>query len=407
MQSSTSSSLHNSYGTINDDTLIDTPQEQQEQLKPTVSRFTSISTTFWWLMTCAPMIHLLLLFVQFLYGGFSVLGGMALKHINPIVFGCFRITLMTTAIVPISFVMDNGYWRKAAFSSDSGSGCCSRLRLIPEWKDGLTMMCLGLLVAYNVFSYVAAVSLTPYLIVAIIQPTSPVFVCILSVLLRRERGTILKFVGVFLGVTGSIATLLIVTFVGKGHDPDHPAAKFDVKVIVGACIELSNAMMTAVYIVLQKTVLDRGIPPLTAMAWALVTALPISFSVASFFFKDFSPADTPRITWIGIGYAGLAIGAGAFSISMFANKYSSPTTIAIYNTTAPVFSIVFGLIFTGERPSPFVLFGAAGITAGVILVAVGKQREDRQKKQAALEEAEEKQKLNVDTQVQESTDLFP
>jgi drug/metabolite transporter (DMT)-like permease len=146
------------------------------------------------------------------------------------------------------------------------------------------------------------------------------------------------------------------------------------------------------------------IPVLTVTAWVFASAFPMSLSVASFFLKDFIPSQIPRIAWIGVLYAGFVIGATSFSISAFANKYSTPTTAAIYNTAAPLFSIIFAIIFNGKIPTPLALIGAAGITVGVLLVVVARHRESKKDELKKLE-AEQQQEKNNNVE-EETTDII-
>jgi drug/metabolite transporter (DMT)-like permease len=139
------------------------------------------------------------------------------------------------------------------------------------------------------------------------------------------------------------------------------------------------------------------------------TAFPMSLTVASFFLKDFIPSQIPRIAWFGVLYAGFVIGATSFTISAFANKYSTPTTAAIYNTAAPLFSIIFAVIFNGKIPTPLALIGVAGITVGVLLVVIARHREskkDELKKLEVEQQQHEKKDSIKQIDTEETTDII-
>jgi drug/metabolite transporter (DMT)-like permease len=236
---------HQSYGTINE-------CEEYTTTTSNISVKSKISSIAWRIFTSTPVIHLLLITLQVLYAGFGIIGHIATQHIHPIIFASFRIGLVSITLVPLSLIIDFPYWRQKVDDSRS-CGC----KLIPEWNDGLTLIILGALLCYNVCSYVAAVSLTPYTIISILQPATTGVVCVLSVLLRKERGTLLKFMGVFFAVAGSVTTLIIITF--YSNNSSDPSSSFEFKEIVGTCIYISHIFTTACYIVLQKTVLNRGV----------------------------------------------------------------------------------------------------------------------------------------------------
>ena len=153
--------IHMDYGTLTEtSTIID-----EEQVQAKVSLFQKIRNAVSWFITSTLVVHCILVFVQMLYAGFGMIGGTATKSISPFVFAMFRLTLMMVSFNCISFFVDHSYWRKKIDESSIhyGDACCGR-NLIPNWSDGLTMGVLGLLVCFNVFSYITAVSLTDYTI---------------------------------------------------------------------------------------------------------------------------------------------------------------------------------------------------------------------------------------------------
>jgi hypothetical protein len=238
---------HQSYGTINCEESNETTLVKS--LPPSLAA--RIASTAWRICTSTLFIHFLLILLQVLYAGFGIIGHIATQHIHPIIFACFRIGLVSFTLVPLSLIIDFPYWRQKV-DDNRPCGC----RLVPEWSDGLTLILLGALLCYNVCSYVVAVALTPYTIISILQPATTGVVCILSVLLRKERGSLMKFMGVFFAVGGSVTTLIIITFYSNSSDP---STRFEFKEIVGTCIYITNVFTTAYYMVCQKSVLNRGV----------------------------------------------------------------------------------------------------------------------------------------------------
>lgn len=413
--------------------------------RPTKSTRRGFFSLLSWIFTSQPVIHLLLVFNQSLYGAFGVIGPISLAFIHPFVFAVGRIFLIGTTSTLLATMLESHYWFKGSSKSSNtaaasivvvdggfvdqeethdGSGdnniqppslplpsssssldndnndqqqlmtddreCPWPFSLIriPDWQDGLLLFLAGSLMAYGVFSYVLAVKLAPYTIVAILQPTMSAFACFFSVLLRREGVSIAKVLGVLLAVLGSIGTLLTITLVDRKSEHKGTDEHTSFEKIAGALLELSNSVIIALFLVTQKTLLSRGMPPVTFVAWTFSISLGISMMVGAYFFHIIEFAAIPLKAWLGLLYAGLVIGTLAFVISSFASKHTTPTIVAIYNTTAPVYSAIFLYVFRGETTTPWAIPGALAIGAGVILVAFAKHREGKREQEAlALKQA--------------------
>ena len=162
-------------------------------------------------------------------------------------------------------------------------------------------------------------------------------------------------------------------------------------------------------------------PPVTFVSWAFAITFGFSIMGSAYFFRFVSFSTIPLQAWLGLLYGGLIIGTLAYVIGSFASKHTSPTIVAIYTTTAPIYSAVFMYVFRGETTTWWMVPSGIAIGVGVILVAVGKQRENAKEKKKAIlktedsesaqeESTEEQSLLDPDNNIQnyraETTDIL-
>lgn len=361
------------------------------------------------------------MFSQTLYAAFGVIGPISLAHIHPMVFACGRVFLIGSTSVLLALVVeshsclmaclpfkrtkvaeksnggddgaddnDNGNVQKNEEFVVEDRECLWPFSLIrlPGWQDGLMLFLTGSFMAFAVFSYIMAVKLAPYTVVAILQPTMSAFACVLSILLRREGFSLGKLFGVLLAVCGSIATLLTISFVGKKNEHQNEYTTFGT--IMGGVLELANSIVVAMYLVTQKTLLNRGMSPVNFVAWTFTIAFGISMCVSAYFFKLVAFSAVPLEAYLGLLYGGLVIGTLAFAINSFAAKHTTPTIVSIHNTTAPVYSAIFLYIFRGEVTTPWAIPGAIAIGIGVVVVTYAKHRENVREATSLKEEQDKR-----------------
>ncbi len=61
---------------------------------------------------------------------------------------------------------------------------------------------------------------------------------------------------------------------------------------------------------------------------------------------------------------------------MYAARYTTPTVVGIYETLAPLFSIIFTYTFLNETTTWFIAIGAVLIMLGVMIVIATRFREE-------------------------------
>lgn len=162
-----------------------------------------------------------------------------------------------------------------------------------------------------------------------------------------------------LGIALSFAGALVL-----GFDPmvlDRPLALF---------VMLGSSLMVAIGTVLMRRL--SGIGLVDQQGWtAALSLLPLL--AISALFEPGGFAALREATWIGWGGAAYAavfaslLGHGVFFLLVQRHPVAQVTP---YLLVTPVFAVVLGIVFWGDRPGPALWIGGAMVLGGVLVIAI-------------------------------------
>ena len=162
-----------------------------------------------------------------------------------------------------------------------------------------------------------------------------------------------------LGIALSFAGVLVL-----GFDPmvlDRPLALF---------VMLGSSLMVAIGTVLMRRL--SGIGLVDQQGWtAALSLLPLL--AISALFEPGGFAALREATWIGWGGAAYAavfaslLGHGVFFLLVQRHPVAQVTP---YLLVTPVFAVVLGIVFWGDRPGPALWIGGAMVLGGVLVIAI-------------------------------------
>ncbi|KAG2382733.1 hypothetical protein C9374_005313 [Naegleria lovaniensis] len=379
--------------------------------------------------------HILLTSNLILFAGFFLLSPHAMKILRPIIFGVFRIAIMIVCMLPLMLYFDRKYSfrsekslrrrREAYLSTLSATkeSCnfviyvCyslwyylfytkffdSILRKLPKKKQAKILALCGFIIIMNQITFLSGYYLTNATVSGSMSPLTAVITCSLSMLIGNEPKSWLKLFGVVTSVCGAIA-MVLTTALLKQHsfsaiyseitsedplhhywNPYHPGAfsqssTSSVTFVLGVFCLMLSTLANSLYLLLQKKLLNKGVPPISVTFWSFFFGYGILVIVGFFFL----PISWRRIDWmsiLGLFYAGCPFGAFQFVFQTKASSMTTPTMVGIYSTMSPMVGLVTGLAFLGEKTSPFVLFGGSFIIIGVVFVLFARWRETHTKQQ--------------------------
>jgi drug/metabolite transporter (DMT)-like permease len=224
-------------------------------------------------------------------------------------------------------------------------------RTLPRWRDQLRLAVLGL---FGVFSnqllFILGLRHTTAANAGILMPSIPAFAVLVATLLRVEKVTPGRLGGVLLSVAGAVVLLRPHRFTLESGT------------VLGNLLVLSNCLCYAVFLVLQRPVLQR-LPFLTVIAWAflwggagvLAVSLPSLVAVP---FGELGPA-----LWAQLTYVVVAASLLAYPLNTWAIRRSSSVMAAAYTTLQPLGTATLAALLLGER------LGWVEAVAGALIVA--------------------------------------
>ncbi|KAL9642358.1 hypothetical protein ABK040_007356 [Willaertia magna] len=337
--------------------------------------------------------HICLIGTLFTFAGYCVLTPHALKMIHPTIFTTIRNSLIALILLPISLILDKNY----SFRSQNNLQFYGKnnviqfiVKKIPKWKLMKELGICGIVFTLNQVTFTIGLSMTNATIAGILQPLIPVMVCILSILLKREKWSAIKVVGVFIAVSGAIAMLFITSQFKRQKDNNYVLLDLNncltknniipssLSFFIGTLFLIANGFLVSTYLLLLKKLLEKKIPPTTVTFWSCTLGSFVLILFSLFYLPSFNINKIDKATIIGILYSGTIHGTISFLLSSIASKFTTPTVVAIYNTLCPIVSTAMAFIVLNERVSPYVAIGAVLIIGGVTMVIYSRWKEAKE-----------------------------
>jgi drug/metabolite transporter (DMT)-like permease len=269
-----------------------------------------------------------------------------LRYLPAVTFGSFRIVVagcLMVAIAPLCrrLPMFSSVKRKARFTG----------------RDFFTFAYLGLFgVSINQFCFTLGLRYTNVTHSSIIVGLAPIYTLTLAVLLRLERLTWRKAVGMAIAFTG-VAILASATGISR-RSPT----------LVGDAITMCGSLGFAMYVVLGKRV-AAVYDSLTMTTWnfifggAILLPVAVQQAIAIHFFENWR--SIPATAWVCVGYTGLFSSTLAYLFYYWLLRYLEASQLASFSYLLPVSASGLSIVFLGERGSYLELVGGVLALLGV------------------------------------------
>ncbi|MEN9699188.1 MAG: hypothetical protein RLZZ301_386 [Bacteroidota bacterium] len=258
--------------------------------------------------------HIALLTVNVLYGANHVLAkGLMPEYLDPTSF----IFLRVSGAVLLFWILFACYERKPIEKAD-------------YWR----FAACGLFgVALNQLFFFHGLHLSSAFNSGIIMAINPILVVLLSLLLLREKLSVLKLTGIALGAAGAILMTL-------------RSGQLNSTSWLGDLFLLINAASYALYLVLSKPLLLRYSP---------LQVITYVFTIGLIFLLLFPPtwsqlqavnfAAIPQSAWFKIAYVIIGVTFLTYLLTIYGLKSVSPTVSSVYIYTQPIMVVLFTYLF--------------------------------------------------------------
>lgn len=228
-------------------------------------------------------------------------------------------------------------------------------------KDYLKFAILSVFgIAINQIMFFEGLNLTTPINSSIIMTTTPILVLCLSILILKNRITLVKLAGIIAGCCGAVILIL-----KKGE------VSFNSETFTGNLFTFINAISFGLYLVLVKSITSKY-KPLTIMTWLFTFGfiLILPFCLSPFIQTNFSAI--PSYIWLSLAY--VVIGATFFGYLLYnyALVNLSATATSSYIYLQPVIATIVAVILGKDYPGFMEYFSVMLIFSGVYLASIYK-----------------------------------
>jgi len=270
------------------------------------------------------------------------------RYLAPLTLAAFRVTVAAVLMVPL-------YWvgaRRGAVSSTRFS------------KDDLwAFTYLGFFsVVVNQVCFTVGLRYTSVSHAAVIVGMGPMYALVLAVLMKLEKATRGKIVGMAVAFTG--IAVLASDNVKSAHSS-----------LTGDAITFCGSMGFAMYVVLGKRVASRY-DSLTMTAFnhfaGGLLILPLAVSRAWSLQRSGELGRVPWQGWAAMVYMAVFASAVAYLLYFWLLRYFEPSRLTAFTYALPVVATLMGIVWLGEAATWGQAAGGVLALAGLYWVEVGR-----------------------------------
>ncbi len=230
-----------------------------------------------------------------------------------------------------------------------------------DWPRILGCAVFGMVI--NMLFFFKGLSLSTPINSSVIITLSPIIVLILASILIKERITLLKSLGIVIGMAGA---LVLVIFSKEEHinAPNIP---------LGNTLFIINAFSYGLYLILVKP-LTKKYHSITLMKWLFLIAVFINLPITLNEFTAVEWSSLPfdaiwKMTFVVIGTTFMT-----YLLNIYALKQLSPSTISAFIYLQPLIAISFAIAVGADALTMVKGIAAALVFIGVYMVSIKKTK---------------------------------
>ncbi len=278
-----------------------------------------------------------LLFVTLIYGANYTIA----KYVVPVY------------LLPVAFVVCRVSVSSVLFWGIGTLGPRERVTRADHW---LLFRCALFGTALNQFLFFKGLSLTTPIHASLIMTMTPIAVIVVAAVMGREKLTLQKVGGTFIGFVGVI---LLLT---KGE------VSLEAGTFTGDLFILMNGTVYAIYLVLVKPLMARY-HHFTVLKWIFLygTILMLPVGIPDLLSADWS--SFPTLTWLSLSYVVIATTFLVYLINVWALRYVDSSVVGIFIYLQPVFATIVALSLGEDTLDLQTVLYALVIMTGVYLVS--------------------------------------
>lgn len=224
-----------------------------------------------------------------------------------------------------------------------------------DWKRMLLCAILGM--GINMLAFFKGLSLSTPINSAIIITVAPILVFLMSAFFIKEKITLIKYFGIGLGFSGTLALILFSNEIR--HDaPNIP---------LGNILFIVNCISYGLYLIMVKPLTEKY-HPFTLMKWLFLIGVFINFPITISEFIEVKWSSLPfeaiwKLSFVVIGTTFLT-----YLLNIFALKQLKASTIGVFMYMQPLIGIGYAILVGSDSLNFLKIVAAILIFTGVYLV---------------------------------------
>lgn len=248
--------------------------------------------------------------------------------------------------------------------------------IFPHKRDFLWFALIGISgIFINQTFYILSIYYSGALLATILQLLATPLTAGLAILIKLEKFSIFKILGITLSVLGAA---LMAGLSGLSVDKSK---------LTGMLLAISQAFFVAFFVVYSKKRLLSKYPSITVTAGIHVASLPFMTITCFILQRDLTKYVITKEAILPILYSVLFHSVAAYLLLMFVNSRLDASMVSAFGTLNPLFGSLLSVIILKEKFELKDILGGLLILSGLSLVVFQRFRESKKEKE--LEEKED------------------
>lgn len=306
-----------------------------------------------------PVVAALIGLIVLIWGINFIAAKIGLRYFPPLTMAAFRVCASGVVMVPFYAV----FRRLGPFAGGAGDAQKGQRQGFTR-REVWTFLYLGFFgVSINQFCFTLALHYTSVSHSAVIVGMGPIYTLILAVLMRLEKATWHKGVGMVIAFAG------IAVLASEHGISTHSAS------LLGDAITMTGSVGFAMYAVLGKRVAgEYDALRMTAynhFAGSLLV-MPLAVRQAWMLARAGNWREVPWQGWAAIFYMALFGSAVAYTLYFWLLRYLEASQLSAFTYLLPVLATILGIWWLGEKGSWTQVLGGALALSGVYWTESGR-----------------------------------
>ena len=237
-----------------------------------------------------------------------------------------------------------------------------------EKKDYPLFILCGLFgIAINQLFFFNGLHLTTEVNSSIIMITNPILVVLIAILIRQEKFSTIKTIGIIIGFIGAVS--FIISDPSKIHENNILQETFSKNITKGNIMIFINSFSYAIYLILVKRLMKK---------YNFITVIFYVFLFGLFFVIPFGAKETLSLdlsvlnknVLLGISYVIVFTTFFAYLFNIFALTHLKSSVVSNYIYLQPIFATFFSFLFIKDfYINPISIIPVIFIFSGVYMVS--------------------------------------